>query len=115
MGIITPDVNLHTGLLVDDGSYSPKGAHTQQTVSNTAIVEDDLDTPRPEEATGILIQTLDDNLLFTIDGSDPTDVGFVLFKEQLPLYVPLNHKNTLTVIRETNDSDVRYQWVRKEN
>lgn len=113
MSILTPQLNHMFGTLTRLGGYTTLGAHQEETVSGTAI---ELSEPRPIEATGLLIQTVDADIQFTIDGTDPTATpGFVLYQNQLPLYIPLLQNNVFTVVRDaTTDASVRYQWVAVE-
>lgn len=113
MGIYTANLDLETGQLVRFGGYTPIGVHTEVTVGAVTAV-----LTRPEvRVTGILIQAVNEPILFTLDGTDPSvEPGFLLPKDLLPIYIPILTANTLSVVRAgTSDSSVRYQWVREES
>jgi hypothetical protein len=112
MGIWTPNVGGIRGSLTRLGAYSPVGDHTEITGGAVAQVLAKPDIP----FTGILIQTVDEESLFTLDGTDPTvEPGFVM-PIDWPVYIPINDDNILTVARAgASDSSIRYQWVREES
>lgn len=112
MGITTVDTGNQIGLLTRLGSYSPIGAHTVLVNDDTAQV-----LVKPARASGILIQSVGYASLFTLDGTDPTlTLGFYMPKDLLPIYIPMNDENILTVTRaEASDASLRYQWVREED
>lgn len=111
MGLV-PDLGNQTGMLMRQGAYSPVDAHTEITAGAAAQTL----TPKPIRATGMLAQSVNEASVFTIDGTDPTVTpGFLLPKELLPVYIPVNDEVTITVARAgTSDASFRYQWVREE-
>jgi hypothetical protein len=101
------------GRLVRFGGLVPVGDHTETTAVAAAEV-----LVKPKKATGILIQAVDADIVYTLDGTDPTVTpGFLLKQIALdPLWIVLTRDMTLTIARAgTVDASVRYQFGREQN
>lgn len=111
MGLI-PDIANSTGMLTRQGTYSPVGSHT---VIAAGAVAQTL-TPKPARATGMLVQSVTQPSVFTIDGTDPVATpGFYIPTGLLPVYIPVNDEVVFRVARASViDASFRYQWVREE-
>lgn len=65
----------------------------------------------PAEAIKLMIQALDQNVRYTLDGTDPTtSTGFQLFAGDPPIIIPLGIDMTIKVIEEAATADLQYQW-----
>lgn len=66
----------------------------------------------PTGATKILIQALDQNVRFTLDGTAPTaSLGFQLKAGDPAVMIPVGAGMTLKVIEEAATADLQYQWL----
>lgn len=82
------------------------GAH----VANSSIGEATTLTP-PATAHALLIQALDENVRYTLDGTTPTaSVGFQLKADGEPLLIDIGIGMTVKVIQETATATIQYQW-----
>ncbi len=90
-----------------DFSLATVGSHVSSpTISGLTVLT------KPEGATGILMQTITQNIRFTLDGSNPTaSGGFQLTTGQLPVIVPCPG-SYITVIQEAATASLQYQWVK---
>lgn len=101
------------GVQVQIAPLDPLGPH----VSNTNIASQVVLTP-PITTTGsadkILIQSLDQNTRFTLDGSLPiptgTQHGFVIPADDPPMIIGISDGTILTVVQETATAELQYQW-----
>ncbi len=89
--------------------FIPEGAHQQDaTVSSATTL-----TKPGSGASKLLIQAVDQNLRFTLDGTAPTtSKGFVLKADWPPLLLQVGEGVTVRVIEETATGGVEYQWGR---
>lgn len=86
------------------GSIRPVGAHNDSLDISSAVV---LNVNNAEK---ILIQTLTQNIRYTLDGTTPTaSVGFQLLSGDPPLLIILEDGIILTVIEESATADFQYQ------
>lgn len=90
----------------DTLQFDPVGSHSDgATISSATTL-----TP-PTGATKILIQALEKNVRFTLDGTAPEAAkGFQLKAGDPPLLIPLGNATVLKVIQEEATADVQYQW-----
>lgn len=101
------------GVQVQIAPLDPIGPH----VGNTDISSQVVLTP-PISTTGtadkILIQSLDQNTRFTLDGSLPigtgTQHGFVIPAGDPPMIIGITQGLVLTVVEETATAELQYQW-----
>ena len=85
--------------------FSPVGAHVSISGSGTGIL-----TP-PTNATKLRIQTLTQNLRYTLDGSAPTPTkGFQLAATYGPITIPISSGTVVWLAEETSGALVQYQW-----
>ena len=101
------------GALVRFGGLVPVGDHTEATGGAAATI-----LVKPKAATGILIQTVDADIVYTLDGTDPTVTpGFVLKQIALdPVWIVLTRDMIFTIARAAAvDASVRYQFAREQN
>lgn len=95
-----------SGIAVDDLQFSPVGSHQDGLVISSAQP-----LVNPPGATKLLVQALDQNVRFTLDGSTPTaSRGFQLKAGDPPVIVPISANTTVTVIQETATADLQYQY-----
>ena len=84
------------------------GAHVDSpTISSATIL-----TPTASIGiTKLLIQTMTQNVRYTLDGTTPTaSLGFQLKAGDPPIIIPVDSSNTITVIQEAATADLNYQW-----
>lgn len=82
------------------------GAHS----SGLAIVTAQTLTP-PGDSTKLLIQALDQNVRYTLDGTTPTaSVGFQLLAGDPPVVVPIGVDTVIKVIEEAATASLQFQW-----
>ncbi len=90
----------------DAFSFHPLGLHSDGTVITSAVTL----TP-PTGATKLLIQALGQNILYTLDDSDPTATkGFTLKVGNPPVQIPIGKGTVIKVIEEAATADMQYQW-----
>jgi len=87
--------------------FDPIGNHVGGTSISSAT------TLTPEDgATKLLIQALDQNVRFTLDGTTPTaSMGFQLVAGDPPVMIWAAGA-TVKVIEEAATADIQYQWGR---
>lgn len=90
----------------DTFEFSPVGNHSDgATISSATILA------IPARATKLLIQTIGQNVRYTLDGTTPTaSKGFQLAIGQAPILIPLGTGTIITVIQEAATADLQYQW-----
>ena len=87
-------------------SFRPNGAHNDGLDISSAVA-----LTIPDGARKLLIQALDQNIRFSLDGTTPTATkGFQIAAEDPPLVIPLSSVTTVTVIEETTTADMQYQF-----
>ena len=87
--------------------FDPIGSHTDGTEISSATTL----TPA-DGATKLLIQALDQNVRFTLDGTTPTaSTGFQLVAGDPPVMIWVAGA-TVKVIEEAATADLQYQWGR---
>ena len=87
--------------------FDPIGSHTDGTAISSAATL----TPA-DGATKLLIQALDQNVRFTLDGTTPTaSTGFQLVAGDPPVMIWVAGA-TVKVIEEAATADLQYQWGR---
>lgn len=70
----------------------------------------------PNNVRGILIQALTQNVRYTLDGTNPTaSSGFQLKAGDPPLYIELDHRISLKVIRESSGAVLEYEFCATDN
>ena len=89
-------------------TFTPVGAHgsiSDSSLSDAAALN------RPAGTTKLLIQAFDQNVRFTLDGSEPAAaVGFQLKAGDPPLQIPMSAGVTVKVIEEAASAVLQYQW-----
>ena len=90
----------------DAFSFHVIGSHYDGTTISSAVTL----TP-PAGATKLLIQALDQNVRYTLDGTAPTaSKGFQLKDGDPPVQIPVGTGMTIKVIEEAATADIQYQW-----
>lgn len=93
---------------------APVGSHVAQAVSNSVVTL----TPAVAApgAKGILVQAIDADIRFTLDGTAPVGgaTGFLLYDAHDPLVIDIGEGvTTLKFIRDAStDAELQYQYVR---
>lgn len=65
----------------------------------------------PSGATKLLMQTMTQNVRFTLDGTAPTaSIGFQLKGEHPAVIVPIGENTVVKVIQEAATADFQYQF-----
>lgn len=91
---------------VNELQFSPVGSHQDGPVISTAQA-----LVNPAGATKLLIQALDQNVRFTLDGTTPTaSKGFQLRAGDPPVIIPISANTTVKVIQEAATADLQYQY-----
>ena len=86
--------------------FNPIGAHNDG-LNIAAVVE----LAAPQGANKIMFQALDQNVRFTLDGTDPTiTLGFQLEAGDPPVILTIESRATIKVIEEVAGADFQYQW-----
>lgn len=94
-------MSVYTALWAD-----PVGAHNDGHDISSAVTL----TP-PATATKVIIQAIEQNIRFTLDGTTPTATkGFQIVAGESPITIPVGSGTTLKVIEETATADMQYQW-----
>jgi hypothetical protein len=84
----------------------PVGSHTQATVSGTVVT-----LSRPDGTNKILIQSLDQNIRVTIDGTTPTTtLGFQIKAGDPAVIINVAPRTIIKFISETGSASVQYLW-----
>lgn len=87
------------------------GDHTAVAIADTAVPLTPL-----TGATGILVQAIDADLRYTLDGTTPVggSVGFLLYDGNDPILIDLgDNVDVLNFIRDGSVSgELQYQWTR---
>lgn len=91
-------------------NFNPIGAHSDgATISSATTL-----TPPTGLAVGVaklLIQTVSQNVRYTLDGTTPTaTTGFQLVAGDPPIIIPIGANTTVKVIQEAATADLQYQW-----
>ena len=87
------------------GGFNPLGAHNDSLVITSAVA-----LTIATGATKLLIQTISQNVRYTLDGTTPTAlVGFQLRAGDPPIIIILEDGVTITVIEEAATADLQYQ------
>ncbi|MBI1296672.1 hypothetical protein GC175_17085 [bacterium] len=86
--------------------FTPVGTHqTDDTVSAATTL-----TP-PNGANSVLLQALNQNVRYTLNGTTPTaTTGFRLTAGRDPVIVPMTEQTMLRVIEEVAGAVLQYQW-----
>lgn len=95
---------------VDLVLFVPIGAHNDGSDISSAV---DLIDTRPAGATKIIVQTVGQNIRYTLDGTNPTATkGFRIRADDPPFIITLAGVNSLKIIEEAATADFQYQWGR---
>ena len=87
--------------------FVPEGSHNQDATISSATTL----TKPSSGAAKLLIQAVDQNVRFTLDGTAPTtSKGFVLKADWPPILLQVGTGVTVKVIEETATGGVEYQW-----
>jgi len=97
---------------VDLAPFNPIGSHQQD--SGLATVQT-ISPPgagtRAQEVTRIIVQAFDQDIRYTLDGSDPTTAfGFRLTATNDPIMIPLGPDTVLKFVEETATAILSYVW-----
>jgi hypothetical protein len=93
---------------LNDAIYGlvPLGAHNDGLAISSAVA-----LTVPAGATKLLIQTLTQNVRFTLDGTTPTATkGFQLKATDPPVVIPISTGVAVKVIQEAATADLQYQF-----
>lgn len=94
---------------VTQAPYNPMDQHTQNTSLATAQTIARLNVVPP--ISKIIIQAIDQNIRYTLDGSAPTvSFGFRLTAGNDPITLGIGPNTTLQFIEETATAVLTYQW-----
>ena len=86
--------------------FNPIGAHSDG-LNIAAVVE----LAAPDGANKIMFQALDQNVRFTLDGTDPTAaLGFQFNAGDPPVIMVIESRATIKFIEEAATADLQYQW-----
>lgn len=86
--------------------FNPIGAHNDG-LDISAVVE----LAAPVGASKIMFQALDQNVRFTLDGTDPTiSLGFQFTAGDPPVIMVIESRATIKFIEEAATADLQYQW-----
>lgn len=90
----------------DTLEFSPEGYHNNGLDISSAV------TLTPETgATKLLIQALEQNIRYTLDGTTPTStLGFQIRAGDPEKLIPLGNNTEINVIEEAATADMQYQW-----
>src|SRR3972149_860468 len=87
----------------------PIGPHDDGRVISSAV---SLSALAPVGANLLLMQALDQNVRYTLDGTKPTaSKGFQLAQGDPPIIIPLTAETTVTVIQEAATADLQFQFA----
>jgi hypothetical protein len=93
---------------VDELTFIPVGSHNSGLAISTATT-----LTTPAGATKLMIQTLTQNVRFTMDGTVPTaTVGFQMMAGDPPIILPVGSYNAVKVIQEDATASMQYQFGR---
>ena len=94
------------GVLDKLAAYAPVGDHTSDDDLGAALLLE-----KPAGASQIILQALDQNIRFTLDGSDPTAThGFQLAAGSAPVVIAVPGAG-IKVIQEAAGAKLQRQWV----
>ena len=86
--------------------FNPIGDHNDGLNISSAVTL----TP-PAGATKLLVQALDKNVRYTLDGTTPTaSKGFQLAAGDPPIIIPIGNGTTIKIIEEAASADLNYQF-----
>ena len=90
----------------DELQFEPVGSHADgDTISSATALT------KPSGAKKLMIQALEQNVRYTLDGTDPTtSKGFVITAGNDPYILFVHPNTTVTVIQEAATADLQYQW-----
>ena len=87
-------------------AFVPLGAHQDGTDYSSAA-----GVTIPAGASKMMIQTIDQNIRITLDGTTPTTTkGFQITASRDPMIFPLSKNTTVTIIEEAATADVQIQF-----
>ena len=87
-------------------NFRPSGAHNDGLDISSAV-----EITKVTGATKLLVQVLDQNARFTLDGTTPTaSKGFQLAAGDPPVVITLSNDTTLSFIEEAATADLQYQF-----
>ena len=90
----------------DTFEFNPVGSHSDGLDISSAQT-----LSAPASATKVLMQTIGQNVRYTLDGTTPTPtVGFRMVSGDPPILIPLGLNTVLKVIQESATADLQYQW-----
>ena len=88
-------------------NFAPMGDHkTDATISAASPLDP------PNYATKVLLQATDQNIRYTLDGSDPVanTHGFLLLTTEAPTIIEIERGVIITVIEDTATAILQFQW-----
>jgi hypothetical protein len=98
------------GTQVQLAPFNPLCGH----VANTDISGVVTLTPCTGTADKLLIQSLDQNSYFTLDGTDPiptgTVIGFMLPRDDPPLLIAFSENTVFKIVEEAATASLQHQW-----
>lgn len=105
-----PKPLFQSGQQVQMAPFNPLSAH----IANTDISGVVTLLPAAETADKLLIQALDQNVYFTLDGTNPiptgTVVGFMLPADDPPLIIGISYNTVVKVVEELATASIQHQW-----
>ena len=91
----------------------PVGSHTVNAAISGVVV---LDPPDSEDYNNLIMQALDQNVYYTLDGTAPiptgTATGFLLKADDPPVSIPIGQTTIVSVVEGAATARLQYQWSR---
>lgn len=97
---------------VDLAPFNPIGAHTQRAdLATVQTVSPPGSGSTASQVSRIIVQAFDQNIRYTLDGSDPTtSFGFRLTATNDPILIPLGPNTTLKFVEEAATAILSFVW-----
>ena len=103
---VSGTLSVDIGEVAITDTYAPVGSHSSGALISTATT-----LTKPEGANSILIQTLVQNVRFTLDATTPTaSVGFQILAGNPPMIIAVPGAS-IKVIEEVASASLQYQWI----
>lgn len=89
----------------DAFTFNPVGSHTELDISTVKTLT------VPDQATKVMVQALDQNARYTLDGTDPTtSKGFQMLANNPAIIIPIGSGMTIKFLEEAATCDFQYQF-----
>lgn len=91
---------------IELGLFYPLDTHISETLDANVY------TPTiPTRVKLVVVQAIDQNIKYTLDGTNPTSVaGFLIPKDQHPITIPISNATTLKFIRVASGAILELQF-----